>query len=88
MISPGFFSCHVIVKTNTWLKSLQSWYNKAYTLSNHNLQDTNMKFLCVCVCGGGGMCVGVCGECVCVGGGEWCVCGGVCVCVNQNKEDH
>ena len=30
MISPGFFSCHVIVKTNTWLKSLQSWCNKQY----------------------------------------------------------
>ena len=31
MISPGFFSCHVIVKTNTWLKSLQSWYNIKYS---------------------------------------------------------
>ena len=30
MISPGFFSCHVIVKTNTWLKSLQSWYKMLY----------------------------------------------------------
>ena len=25
-----FLFCHVIVKTNTWLKSLQSWYNKVY----------------------------------------------------------
>ena len=31
MISPAFFSCHVIVKTNTWLKSLQSWYNAYYS---------------------------------------------------------
>ena len=34
MISPGFFSCHVIVKTNTWLKSLQSWYNFNYARLN------------------------------------------------------
>ena len=40
MISPGFFSCHVIVKTNTWLKSLQSWYKNIYCCLTEGLYIT------------------------------------------------